>query len=206
MCYATTTIMTTLQAAILLFLVIDPLGNVPFFLAAVRHLPPERQRAVILREMVVALGILLFVLVAGGAMMGYLGLSQPAVGIAGGLILFLIGVRMIFPVQGGVFGEVEEVGREPLIVPLAVPLIAGPSAMATLMLMAAREPERIGDWTYATIVAWLVSTLILATSPWIGRRIPAPVIAASVRLIGMLLVAVSVQQFLDGLQAWRLTG
>lgn len=195
--------MTLIQAAILLFLVIDPLGNVPFFVAAVRHLPPQRQRQVILRELVIALGVLLAVLLAGGTIMGYLGLGQPAVGIAGGIILFLIGVRMIFPVHGGIFGEGDEVGREPLVVPLAVPLVAGPSAMATLMVMAAREPDQMGRWVSAVVAAWLVSTAILMASPWIGRRLHPQVISASVRLIGMLLVAVSVQQFLDGLHAWR---
>lgn len=191
--------MDLVQAALLLFMVIDPLGNVPLFVSALKEVPAARQRFVIARELLIALAIMLVVLFAGRPAMAYLGLSQAALGIAGGLVLFLIGLRMIFPVHGGVFGDDEDAGGEPLVVPLAVPLVAGPSAMATLMLLAGRDPGRIGTWTASLVLAWLVSAAILLASPWIARVLGRRMLAASERLVGMLLVAVSVQQFLDGL-------
>jgi MarC family membrane protein len=187
-----------LQAALLLFMVLDPLGNVPLFAAALREVPAGRQRRVIARELLIALGILLAVLYAGQPVMAYLGLSPAALGIAGGLVLFLIGLRMIFPVHGGVFGD-EEGGGEPLVVPLAVPLVAGPSAMATLMLLAGRDGSRLGTLTISLVLAWLASAAILLAAPWLARALGRRMLAACERLVGMLLVAVSVQQFLDGL-------
>lgn len=190
--------MDMIQAALLLFMVIDPLGNVPLFVAALRDVPPARHRLIIARELLIALGLLLAVLFAGKPMMAYLGLSQSALGIAGGVVLFIIGLRMIFPVQGGIFGD-EEVAGEPLVVPLAVPLVAGPSAVATLMLLAGRDPERLGTWTMSLLAAWVAAAIILLAAPWVAKVLGRRMLNASERLLGMLLVAMSVQQFLDGL-------
>jgi small neutral amino acid transporter SnatA (MarC family) len=120
-------------------------------------------------------------------------------GMAGGIILFLIAIRMIFPSKNGIFGEAPE--EEPFIVPLAVPLIAGPSAMATVMLLATREPEHIfGAWLIALTCAWLLSFLILSQaatlSKWLGERF----LGGLSRLMGMLLTAIAVQSFLEGLR------
>lgn len=195
--------MDVFQAALLLFIIIDPVGNAPIFSTVLRDLDGPAARRVILRESLIALAIMLGTLFAGSTLMGWLGLTQSALGLAGGIVLFLISLRMIFPLPGGVFGEndVQAGGaRIPLVVPLAVPLLAGPSAVATLMLLAARDPQRMGSWTLALAIAWIVSTAILLAAPWLGRVVGRNALEAVQRLLGMLLTAVAVQQFLDG---WR---
>lgn len=195
--------MTTLSAAILLFLILDPLGNVPLFLSLLKPLPPRRRRLVLARELLIALGVLLVFLFGGRYLLELMHLRQESVSIGGGIVLFLIGLRMIFPSRDGVFGDVPE--GEPFIVPMAIPLVAGPSGMAAVMLLGTQEPGRMGDWTLALLLAWLGTAAILfsATSlyRWLGDR----VLVAVERLMGMLLVALSVQMFLDGLQAWFAT-
>ncbi len=196
--------MDVFQAALLLFIIIDPVGNAPIFSTVLRDLDGPAARRVILRESFIALGIMLATLFAGSTLMGWLGLTQSALGLAGGIILFLISLRMIFPLPGGVFGEneVHAGGASiPLVVPLAVPLLAGPSAIATLMLLAARDPQRMGSWALALGLAWVVSTAILLAAPWMGRVVGRNALEAVQRLLGMLLTAVAVQQFLDGWKA-----
>lgn len=195
--------MDVFQAALLLFIIIDPVGNAPIFSTVLRDLDSAAARRVILRESLIALAIMLATLFAGSTLMSWLGLTQPALGLAGGIVLFLISLRMIFPLPGGVFGENETQhgGRVPLVVPLAVPLLAGPSAVATLMLLAARDPQRMGDWSLALVAAWTVSTAILLAAPWLGRVVGRNALEAVQRLLGMLLTAVAVQQFLDGWKA-----
>ncbi len=196
--------MDVFQAALLLFIIIDPVGNAPIFSSVLRDLDGPAARRVILRESLIALAIMLATLFAGSTLMGWLGLTQPALGLAGGIILFLISLRMIFPLPGGVFGENDaQAGgtRIPLVVPLAVPLLAGPSAIATLMLLAARDPQRMGAWSLALGFAWVASTAILLAAPWLGRAVGRNALEAFQRLLGMLLTAVAVQQFLDGWKA-----
>ena len=196
--------MDVFQAALLLFIIIDPVGNAPIFATVLQKLDGAAARRVILRESLIALAIMLATLFAGSRLMGWLGLTQPALGLAGGIVLFLISLRMIFPLPGGVFGENETpavAGRVPLVVPLAVPLLAGPSAVATLMLLAARDPQRMGDWSLALAFAWVASSAILLAAPWLGRVAGKNAHEAFQRLLGMLLTAVAVQQFLDGWKA-----
>ncbi|MFM2089800.1 MAG: hypothetical protein RLZZ127_289 [Planctomycetota bacterium] len=191
-----------LQAAVLLLIILDPIGNVPIFASVLRGLPPAAARRVVLRESLIALAVLLAVLWAGGPVLAWLGLSQPALGLAGGIVLFLIALRMIFPVRGGVFGEGDlEPGRVPLAVPLAVPLIAGPSAVATLMLFSARDPSGTLTLSASLLAAWAATTACLLATPFLARVLGDRILEASQRLLGMLLAAVSVQQFLDGLRA-----
>lgn len=192
--------MTILSAALLLFLILDPLGNIPIFLSVLKPLPPKRQRIVVLRELVIALVVLMAFLWGGQYFLSAMHLRQESVQIAGGIVLFLIGLRMIFPRPEGLMGEIP--GGEPFIVPLAIPLVAGPSGMAAVMLMGSNEPHRLGEWSLALGLAWLGTAVILFSATvlykWLGRR----VLTAVERLMGMLLVAISVQMLLDGLQAW----
>ena len=134
--------MSIISAAVLLFLVLDPLGNIPLFILGLKHVKPERHMQVIIRESLIGLGFLLLFLFSGKQIMVLLHVSQSSLSIAGGIILFMIAIRMIFSGSGDVFGIPVE--GEPLIVPLAVPLIAGPSAMATVILMMAKEPVTAG--------------------------------------------------------------
>jgi multiple antibiotic resistance protein len=192
--------MTTISAAFLLFLIMDPLGNIPIFLSAMKDLTPKRRRIVLVREMLIALGVLMVFLFAGKYILAALHLRQESMSIAGGIVLFLIGVRMIFPPhEGGVFGDTG--GGEPFIVPLAIPCVAGPSTMAALMLLAQDHPDRTVDWSIALTAAWLATSIILFASTALYRMLGASVLTAFERLMGMLLVALSVQMVLDGLLA-----
>ncbi|MFT3762128.1 MAG: YhgN family NAAT transporter [Pseudoxanthomonas sp.] len=192
--------MTILSAALLLFLILDPLGNIPIFLSVLKPLPPARQRMVLAREMVIALAVLMAFLWGGQYFLSVMHLRQESVQIAGGIVLFLIGIRMIFPKPEGLMGEIP--GGEPFIVPLAIPLVAGPSGMAAVMLMGSNEPQRLGDWSLALLLAWAGTAAILFSATvlyrWLGRR----VLTAVERLMGMLLVAISVQMLLDGINAY----
>ncbi len=189
--------MTILSAALLLFLILDPLGNIPVFLSVLKPLPPRRQRIVVVRELLIALAVLMAFLWGGKYALEMMHLRQESVAIAGGIVLFLIGVRMIFPRPEGLMGEVP--GGEPFIVPLAIPLVAGPSGMAAVMLMGSNEPSRLGEWSLALSLAWGATAVILFSATvlykWLGRR----VLTAIERLMGMLLVAISVQMVLDGI-------
>ncbi|MEA1871376.1 MAG: MarC family protein [Candidatus Bipolaricaulota bacterium] len=186
--------MTLLSAMVTLFLVMDPLGNIPLFLVLLEDLTPKRRRIVLLRESVIALGFLLSFLFAGPYILGFLQISRPALGIAGGLVLFLISLRMIFPVPGGVFGSTPE--GEPFIVPIAIPLIAGPSAIATVMLFSTHNRTH-WEWTVGILGAWAVSTLILLASTFLRRILRRRGLIAIERLMGMILLTVSVQMLLS---------
>ncbi|MBS0570446.1 MAG: YhgN family NAAT transporter [Proteobacteria bacterium] len=189
--------MSTLSAGILLFLILDPLGNIPLFLSLLKGVAPERRRRVMLRELLIALAALFAFLLGGSTVLAALQLRTESVSIAGGIVLFLIGVKMIFPPrEGGIFGASP--GGEPFIVPLAIPGVAGPSAMAALLLLTNSHPGRTADWSIAVFGAWLATALILLSSTWLFRLLGAHVLTALERLMGMLLVALSVQMFLDG--------
>jgi MarC family membrane protein len=188
------------SAALLLFLIMDPLGNIPLFLSLLKDLPAERRRIVLARELVIALLALFAFLFGGGAILELLKLQQEAVSIAGGIILFLIGIRMIFPTPEGMFGETP--GGEPFIVPLAIPLIAGPSTMAVLLLLGGQDPQRTLDWSIALLLAWAATAVILFGSTALYRWLGIRVLTAVEKLMGMLLVALSVQMLLDGFASY----
>ena len=188
--------MTVLSAALLLFLILDPLGNIPVFLSVLKPLAPARQRIVLARELLIALIVLMGFLWGGQYALEMMHLRQESVAIAGGIVLFLIGIRMIFPRPEGLMGEIPE--GEPFIVPLAIPLVAGPSGMAAVMLMGSNEPTRLGDWSLALVIAWAATAAILFSATLLYRLLGMRVLTAVERLMGMLLVAISVQMVLDG--------
>ena len=192
--------MTTLSAALLLFLILDPLGNIPVFLGLLKPLPAHRRRVVLVRELLIALGVLFAFLWGGKYVLEAMHLRQESVSIAGGIVLFLIGLKMIFPSPEGMFGEVPE--GEPFIVPMAIPLVAGPSGMAAVMLLVAQEPDRMGDWSLALTLAWLGTAALLFSATYLYKILGMRVLTAVERLMGMLLVAISVQMLLDGVAAY----
>jgi MarC family membrane protein len=193
--------LTTLSAGILLFLIMDPLGNIPLFLAQLRNVAPHRRRRVLVRELLIALVVLFVFLLGGDYVLRALQLRAESVSIAGGIVLFLIGVKMIFPPrEGSMFGPAP--AGEPFIVPMAIPGVAGPSAMAALLLMTNSAPGRTADWSLALFAAWLATALILLASTSLFRWLGESVLTALERLMGMLLVALSVQMFLDGIVAY----
>jgi multiple antibiotic resistance protein len=192
--------MTTLSAALLLFLILDPLGNIPVFLGLLKPLPAHRRRVVLARELVIALVVLFAFLWGGKYVLEAMHLRQESVSIAGGIVLFLIGLKMIFPSAEGMFGEVPD--GEPFIVPMAIPLVAGPSGMAAVMLLAAQEPGRMADWSLALTLAWLGTATLLFSATYLYKILGMRVLVAVERLMGMLLVAISVQMLLDGVAAY----
>jgi MarC family membrane protein len=195
---------TIAAAALLLFLILDPLGNIPVFLSLLKGLPPARQRAVIVRELLIALAVLMLFLWAGRYLLELMHLRKESVSIAGGIILFLIGLRMIFPPADGIMGEQPE--GEPFIVPMAIPMIAGPSGMAAVMLLGSQEPGRMGAWSLALAIAWAVTAIILFSATYLQKWLGTRVLTAIERLMGMVIVAISVQMLLDGIASYLRAG
>lgn len=193
--------MDIVSAATLLFLVMDPLGNIPVFLSVLDKVAPERRTRVLVRELILALIVLIAFLYAGEVVIGFLGLSEHSIRIAGGIILFLIALKMVFPVTRSAHA-VEETQGEPLLVPLAIPMVAGPSAMAVVMLLSTNEPGRMTDWLLALLVAWFISSVILISATGLKRYLGQRGLIAIERLMGMLLIAIAVQMLLEGVSAY----
>lgn len=189
--------MDLLSVFILLFLVMDPLGNVPLFLSTLEHVPEARRARVLLRELLIALVALFGFLFAGAPVLAVLGIEQAAIAIAGAIILGMIALKMLFP---GMKPDYEDdLDGEPLVVPLAIPFLAGPSTLATLLLLAGNEDADLAILATAMVLAWLATALILLTAPWLRRMLGRRGLIAVERLMGMVLVAIAVQMFLDGL-------
>jgi multiple antibiotic resistance protein len=191
--------MSFVSAALLLFLVMDPLGNILLFVGALQNVPPARRVRVVARELVIAYAVLVLFLFTGEHLMRWLGISSQALSIAGGIVLFLIAMRMVFPSAENSLAE--QVSGEPLIVPLAIPYVAGPSTLATLMLMMSREPARWPAWLGALTLAWLASAAILVLGGRLSRFLGKRGLLALERLMGLLLVALAVEMFIEGLRS-----
>ncbi|GAB2686760.1 YhgN family NAAT transporter [Aliiglaciecola aliphaticivorans] len=184
------------SAAVMLFLIMDPLGNLPIFMSILKSIEPKRRRKVLARELILSLLIMFIFLFSGQAVLDFLNVKQQAVSIAGGIILFLIAIRMIFPNKGCHDDDVGE--QEPFIVPLAIPMIAGPSLLAALILLANQDPLRMFDWSLALFSAWAVSASILLFSGVFFKILGERGLIAIERLMGMILIMLSIQMFLDG--------
>jgi len=191
---------TFLSALVLLLLVLDPFGSLPIFISVLQGVPPERRARVALREVVIAFGVLLAFMLGGQAFLGVMRLSERSLEVAGGVILLIIAIRMIF--AGGAEVYASDGQREPFIFPLAVPLLAGPSAMATVLLLASRQPDRLGAWVGALTLAMAVSGAVLLTADRLRRLLGPSVVAAIEKLMGLVLTAVAVEMILAGLKRY----
>ena len=187
----------------LLLLVIDPFGNVPIVVAALANVAPGRRARVVLRECVAAYVILLAFMLGGQTFLAWLQLSEVSLAIAGGIILFLIALRMVFRHPEGIFGDPP--GEEPFLVPLAIPSIAGPSALATVMLMVSRDPSHRVAWVIALSAAMIVATIVLVAAHRLQRVLGERGMLAVERLMGLVLTALAVQMLLDGVRAFVAT-
>ena len=190
--------MTVLAAILLLIIIMDPIGNVPVFLSILKNIPMERRKIIIIRELIIAFVILLFFMFVGRFVLQLLQIEQSSLGIAGGIILFIIAIRMIFPGTKPMFSHNDE--SEPLVVPLAIPMLAGPSAIAAVILFMAQEPNRWVEWTFVVFVASLISGIILISSEALGRKLGNRALIAIERLMGIFLIMVSVDFILDGIK------
>ncbi len=182
--------MDLLSATLTLILIMDPLGNIPMFLSILNKIPDEnRRRKILIRELLLALLVLLIFLFLGRHLLQWLNLQPQSLRIGGGIVLFLIAIKMIFPPPSG---------GEPLLVPLAVPLLAGPSTLAMLILLSSNAPEKWMSWLLAVILAWLLTSVIMICSGSLLRLLGEKGLVAVERLMGMVLVTLSVQMLLDG--------
>ena len=188
--------METISAFATLVLVMDPLGNVPIFLAALKEIPEKRRQVIILRELLIALGVLVIFLLCGRQLLNFLGLTEAAIRISGGIVLFLIAIKMIFPPAAGEAALQNE--DEPFIVPLAIPYVAGPSSLATLILIMNGEPSRWPEWLAALLAAWFVTGIILLAASPLAKILRNRGLVAIERLMGMILVILATQLLLNG--------
>jgi MarC family membrane protein len=186
------------SAVVILLLVMDPIGNIPLFISVLRPVEPARRARVILRECAIAL-LLAFVFF-GRAILGVLGLSDSSLTIAGGVILFLIALRMIFRHPEGIFGDTA--ASEPFIVPLATPAIAGPAAIATVILLVSRAPQRLPEWCLAVTIAMLATAVVLTAAERIAKFAGERGLLAFERLMGLVLTAVAVEMLLRGIETF----
>ena len=187
------------SAVVTLFLIMDPIGNIPLFLSVLKTVSPERRRLVLVREIVFAYAVLLVFLFLGNYLLRFLGLEQETISIAGGIVLFLIALRMVFPAEPSTGGDIE---GEPFLVPLAIPLIAGPSTLAALLLLQRTAPTQTVSLFLAVTIAWAISGIILLSSTFFYRVLGQRGLIALERLMGMLLVMVAVQMLLNGIKAF----
>ncbi|HEY1092611.1 MAG TPA: MarC family protein [Burkholderiaceae bacterium] len=193
------------SALILLLLVLDPLGSLPIFIPIMREVPRERRARVALREIGIAFVVLLAFMFFGEGFLRVMHLSERSLEVAGGVILMIIAVRMIFGGAGDSNYGLEP-GREPLIFPLAVPQLAGPSAMATVLLLASRQPERMWDWIGALTVAMAISGVTLMMAGRIRKLLGDSVVSAIEKLMGLVLTAIAVEMVLAGLKRYFIGG
>ncbi|PPE66981.1 MarC family protein [Caldimonas caldifontis] len=189
-----------LSALILLLLVLDPFGSLPIFISVLKGVPPERRTRVAVREVLIAFFVLLGFMFAGGAFLKLMHLSERSLEVAGGVILLIIAIRMIFASGGEIYAA--GTGREPFIFPLAVPLLAGPSAMATVLLLASRQPERLLEWVGALSTAMLVCGLVLLAADRLRKLLGDSMVAAIEKLMGLVLTAIAVEMILAGLKRY----
>ena len=195
--------MSLIAMTLSLFLLIDPVGNIPFFISILKDIPRKRQFQIIFRELLIALLILIIFHFIGDLLLEALQISQYAVLITGGTILFLLSLKMIFPgtnhfeISGG-----KE--KEPFIVPLAIPLIAGPAVLAAIILYSKQEMD---SWIpiAAIVIAWTLSTIILLASAFLNKILGPRGIIACERLMGLLLTMMAVQMFLKGISQYAVT-
>jgi MarC family membrane protein len=191
---------TFVSALVLLLLVLDPIGSLPIFISVLRSVPPERRRIVALREVGIAFAVLAVFMVAGQGFLQLMRLSERSLEVAGGVILLIIAIRMVFAGGGEVYAAAD--GREPFIFPLAVPLLAGPSAMATVLLLASRQPEALWTWMGALTAAMAVSGVVLLAADRIRALLGGSMVAAIEKLMGLVLTAIAVEMILAGLKRY----
>ncbi|MFH1378457.1 MAG: MarC family protein [Planctomycetota bacterium] len=193
--------MTIIQAAVLLFFVMDPLGNIPYFVMVLEKVEPERRRRVLIRELLIAYGLMLFFLFFGAEILHLFSISDETLRIGGGIVLFLIGIGIVFPAKDMLMSNEDANDHEPLVVPLAVPLIAGPSAM-TMIIVLARQSDRAYDFdlVLSLTLASAASAVILLMSSFLYRFIGKRGFRAIARLMGMILILISIEMVMTGIK------
>ena len=190
------------QTFVLLLLVTDPFGNVPLFISTLAHVKPERRSRVVVRECLIAFFLLLIFMFGGRYFLEALQLTSTSLRIGGGVILFLIALKMVFPSADGIFGPMPEYGGEPLIVPLAIPALAGPSALVTVLLFS--TSHRMSMWLYVIALMMVASVwlIVLLSAERLLKALGPAVITAFERLMGLILTALAIEMLLAGITTY----
>ncbi|ABM94978.1 MarC family protein [Methylibium sp. Pch-M] len=189
------------SAFVLLLLVLDPFGSLPIFISVLKGVPPERRTRVAVREVLIAFCVLLAFMFAGQGFLNLMHLSERSLEVAGGVILLIIAIRMIFTSGSQIYAS-DGGAREPFIFPLAVPLLAGPSAMATVLLLASRQPQQLMQWVGAVSAAMLVCGAVMLAADRIRKLLGHSMVSAIEKLMGLVLTAVAVEMILAGLKRY----
>lgn len=190
-----------ISTAIVLTFILDPFGNVPLLLTILKDIDRKKHRRIIIREMLIGLVILVLFLFAGRSFLNLFHLETSSVSIAGGLIFLIISLKLIFPPADG-SSIFSATGGEPFIVPIAMPMVAGPSALATLMVMANNHEGHLTELFFAVLIAWAVTALILLSSPLFFKLLRKKGLVALEKLMGMLLLIMAVQMLLNGVSEY----
>ncbi len=191
-----------------LFVVIDPIGTTPVFIALTRGMSARLKRAIALRSCLIAAAILSLFAFAGEAVLGFIGITMPAFRIAGGLLLFLTALDMLFERRtkrrSDQASEAEEEMPDPSVFPMAIPLLAGPGAITSVILLTSQASDAAALATVMGVLfgVLLIALLLLLASGWIERALGRIGITVITRLLGLLLAALSVQFVADGLLAF----
>lgn len=197
-------IVTTISAVTLLFIIMDPFGNMVLFNSLLGDYSSKRKVRILIRESLIAYAILLLFLFFGGSILEHLQISPPALSIGGGIVLFLVALGMVFPNRNSTHGGADE-EEEPFIVPIAVPFLAGPSLIAALLLLVSQNPERMLDWFIAVTVATALTMVILSLSPMLLKLLKRKGTRAVERLMGLLLIIIAIQMLLNGVSSYLLS-
>ncbi len=179
-----------------LFILMDAVGNIPLYMSFLKGIPAPRQKGIIIREFFIALGIILLFVFLGDAFMHLLNIRSDTIQISGGILLFLLALKMVFP-SAKTAKEAFSPEEEPLIVPLAVPLIAGPGVLAAVMIYAEQQASQ-GTVALAVLIAWGASLAILLASPFFEKLLGSKGLSAMERLMGLLLTLIAIEMFLGG--------
>jgi len=190
-----------ISTTILLILIMDPLGNLPIFMTILKNLDAKRRRIIVIREMIIALIVMLLFLFLGEKILTVLNLKTETVSISGGIILFLIAIKMIFPSDENNNSRIPS-NEEPFLVPLAIPLVAGPSLLATLMLLSHQYLQNMSYLVGSLLIAWFFTIVILLLSGMFLKLFGDKGVNALERLMGLVLIMLSTQMFLDGIRTW----
>ena len=190
-----------ISTAILLLFILDPFGNVPLLLSILKDVDKQKHTRIIIREMLIGLLILIVFLFFGERFLSIFGLEPQAITIAGGIIFFVIGLKMIFPPPSGQNLFTTSSEEDPLVVPIAIPMVSGPASIATLMLLAKTHPNEISSIFVSVLIAWSVTAVILLFSPQLYRLLKRRGLTAMERLMGMLLLMMAVEMFIKGVRA-----
>lgn len=193
--------MTLASMTLIFFLIMDPLGNVAYFIEVLNHIPQKQQKWIIIREMLIALGVMIFFYLLGDIIFDFLELSDASVSLTSGVILFLVAIKIIFPTSKSTRIP-PQADREPYIVPLAIPLIAGPAMLATVLFFAHKYGVEVMG---AIVIAWFLASMVLVFSKQLMKSCGRNGLLAIERLMGMILILLAIQRFLEGINSFMLS-